>query len=138
MQKVEAKTPKTENPTPTVQEVFGKDAEVIHVKKDKDVEILKAASEIQQQKDAKLTERMTGFVSGKIPAPNPVVEYMLKQLQQCQADFEATQANLREGNKQIKALETQAITLKAQFEKYVQDIEQWDRPLTEADLPPKK
>ena len=91
--------------------------------------VLQQAAAIQRQRQAELTQRMQRLLTGKIPAPNEFVGYMLEQMRSCRAEFEALQANIREMENRLTAMRNRSLVLQGEHDKYIQDIQQWDRPL---------
>ena len=91
--------------------------------------VLQQAAAIQRQRQAELTQRMQRLLTGKIPAPNEFVAYMLKQMKNLRAEGEALNANIDQAEHQLRQMHERSHALQVAHNKYIQDIQEWDRPL---------
>ena len=88
-------------------------------------DILRQATQIQRAKNEHLTELLTG----KSKAPNEFIAYMLEQMKNLRAEGEALNANIDQAERQLRQMHERSHALQAAHDKYIQDIQQWDRPL---------
>jgi len=88
-------------------------------------DILRQATQIQRAKNEHLTELLTG----KSKAPNKFIAYMLEQMKNLRAEGEALNANINQAERQLQQMHDRSHALQAAHDKYIQDIQQWDRPL---------
>jgi len=88
-------------------------------------DILRQAIQIQRAKNEQLTELLTG----KSKAPNEFVAYMLEQMKNLRAEGEALNANIDQAERQLRQMHERSHALQAAHNKYIQDIQEWDRPL---------
>lgn len=112
-------------------EEFRKRMEVAGSAAPSETQVLEQARTIQERKVQQFNKRMEALMSGKAPPPNEFVAYMLKQLRNCGAEFEAVQANIRELSKRLQGFQDRALVLQGEHNKYIHDIQQWDRSLKE-------
>ena len=88
-------------------------------------DILRQATQIQRAKNEHLTELLTG----KSKAPNKFIAYMLEQMKNLRAEGEALNANINQAERQLQQMHDRSHALQAAHDKYIQDIQEWDRPL---------
>lgn len=121
--------PKREPGVPNVEDIFPGAKSVGSLPRESETQVLQEAAQIRQRKQQELNQRMQELMSGQSQPPNEFVGYLLEKLKECRMEHDAVQRNIRELSQRLKQMEERALMLIGQHDKYVADIQQWDRPL---------
>lgn len=73
-------------------------------------------------------ERVQRLVAGKMEPPNEFCAYLVQQIQQASAEADNVQKNLQQHRETAAKLENRAKELRGVINKYIQDVQQWDKP----------
>lgn len=85
----------------------------------------------EQIEKAERAERLQKIVSGRIPPPNETVGYFVAQLRKVFAETDQVNRNLQQARAEVERAEARGRELRGMRSKYLEDIENWDKPTEE-------
>lgn len=87
----------------------------------------------EQIEKAERAERLQKIVAGRIPPPNETVGYFVGQLRKIFAETDQVNRNLQQARAAVEQAEARARELRGMRSKYLEDIENWDKPIEETE-----
>jgi septal ring factor EnvC (AmiA/AmiB activator) len=94
-----------------------------------DLELIRRAAELQQQRVKETNTRIAGLLNGEIKAPNEIVEYLVRQLRNNKRDHDQLQQQVQQVSTQLQALQTRMAGLEGEYNSRIADLQHWDREL---------
>jgi hypothetical protein len=95
----------------------------MEAQKAKTTEQQTAEVERAQEKDSRIQK----LLDGEVESPNAFVTYLIKQARKTQSDGNKAAQEVVKHEQMAKTLRSQVADNRAQFQKYLDDIREWDK-----------